>query len=302
MEIKEKKPLVSIIMNCFNGELFLRDAIESLINQTYDNWELIFWDNKSTDFSAKIFKSFNDKRFKYYYSDKHTSLYEARNLAIEKTNSEYIAFLDTDDLWINNKLEIQMKCFDNEDVGLVFSNYWIMNKKLKNKKIYTHKKLPNGAIYEKLLDVYSVGILTVIMRKKFFLKLEKKFDGRFSIIGDFDLFLRLSKICIFKSIQIPLAFYRLHGSNLSIVNNKTEINEMGQWLEENKSNLNIKQFNKIKKVLFNQKFINYKIEREYSKCINVLFNSGVNILSVKNFIILFTPVFLLKNFLWYYQD
>ena len=88
MEIKEKKPLVSIIMNCFNGELFLRDAIESLINQTYDNWELIFWDNKSNDKSIKIIKSFKEKRIKCFSSKKYHRLYKARNFAIKKTRGK----------------------------------------------------------------------------------------------------------------------------------------------------------------------------------------------------------------------
>ena len=94
-----KSPLVSVIMNCYNGEKYLTESLSSLLSQNYSNWELIFWDNLSTDNSKKIFKNFNDKRFKYFLADKHTVLYEARNLAIKKTSGDYIAFLDTDDIW-----------------------------------------------------------------------------------------------------------------------------------------------------------------------------------------------------------
>jgi len=80
------EPLVSILMNCYNGEKFLREAIESVLAQTYNNWELIFWDNQSTDQSAEIFNSFGDKRLKYFYASKHTKLYEARNYAFEKAS------------------------------------------------------------------------------------------------------------------------------------------------------------------------------------------------------------------------
>ena len=77
----KNEPLVSIIMNCYNGEEYLRDAIDSVINQTYDNWELIFWDNVSTDKSAEIFKSYKDKRLKYYCASAHTKiLYEAKQI------------------------------------------------------------------------------------------------------------------------------------------------------------------------------------------------------------------------------
>ena len=93
-------PLVSIIMNCYNGETYLADALKSIISQTYKNFEVIFWDNQSHDNSAFIYKSFKDKRLKYYYAKKHTSLYRARNLALKKTRGEFIAFLDTDDVWL----------------------------------------------------------------------------------------------------------------------------------------------------------------------------------------------------------
>ena len=76
------------------------EALLSIINQTYKNWELIFWDNLSNDNSKEIFKKYNDKRFKYFLADKHTVLYEARNLAIKKTKGEFVAFLDTDDIWL----------------------------------------------------------------------------------------------------------------------------------------------------------------------------------------------------------
>ena len=71
---KENKPLVSVIINCHNGEKFLKDCISSIINQSYNNLELIFWDNKSEDNSAKIIKEFEDKRIKYFYSEKFFSL------------------------------------------------------------------------------------------------------------------------------------------------------------------------------------------------------------------------------------
>ena len=78
-------PLVSVIINCFNGETYIAEAVKSILDQTYKNFEVIFWDNQSRDKSAIIYKSFNDKRLKYYYAKKRTSLYEARNLAIKKS-------------------------------------------------------------------------------------------------------------------------------------------------------------------------------------------------------------------------
>jgi len=295
-------PLVSVIMNCFNGEMFLKESIQSVINQTYQNWELIFWDNKSKDKSAEIFKSYKDKRLKYFYADNHTTLYEARNHAIDKANGEFISFLDTDDFWNNNKLELQMPLFKNPKVGLVFSNLWILKNDLKTKKLYSKKELPRGNVFNELIKNYNVGILSVIVRKNYFLKLEKKFDVRFSMIGDFDLFLRLSKICMFESVQLPLGAARIHAKNLTTLNKAKETEEMDIWLKENKCNLNEFSLQAIRKKVNYRKFVNFRINGNYSECVKMILNSKVRLFSIKNLIILFMPVFLLKKLLWYHQD
>ena len=109
----KNKPKVSIIMNCFNGEKFLRESLKSLFDQTYENWELIFWDNLSSDNSKKILQNFNDKRVIYFCSEHFLSLYKARNNAIQKCSGKYILFLDTDDTWISTKIEKQVEFLEN---------------------------------------------------------------------------------------------------------------------------------------------------------------------------------------------
>ena len=141
MKKNKFSPLVSVIMNCYNGAKYLDESIQSVISQTYDNWELIFWDNRSEDNSSKIFKKYQDKRFKYFYANKHTSLYEARNLAVQKSTGDFISFLDTDDLWEKQKLEKQMDYFDDHSIGVVYSNYWLVKKDLRKKKISFKKKI-----------------------------------------------------------------------------------------------------------------------------------------------------------------
>ena len=104
-----EQPLVSIIMNCYNGETYLQESINSVLSQTYKNWELIFWDNQSNDKSAKIFKDYKDGRLKYYCASSHIeTLYKARNYALKNANGEFIAFLDVDDRWLPEKLEKQV--------------------------------------------------------------------------------------------------------------------------------------------------------------------------------------------------
>ena len=298
----EKTPLVSIIVNCFNGEKYLRESLESILKQSYKNWEVIFWDNQSTDSSAKIFKSYNDKRFIYFYATKHTSLYKARNLAIEKSKGDFLSFLDVDDFWGKDKLETQMPYFNSLKVGVVFSNLWVMKKNKSTKKIYTNSKLPSGRIFNELINNYNIGILTTVIRKDFFLQLKKKFDERFSIIGDFDLFLRLSKLCEFVSIQEPLAFYRLHAQNLSTLNKEKEVKEYEIWINENQLTLNQFQMKKIKTKVNYRKFVNFKIDGNYKECISMIVSFKVNFLNIKNLIILFSPIVLLRKILWYHQN
>ena len=137
--ILKEEPLVSIIMNCFNGEHYLDDALKSVLDQTYKNWELIFWDNKSADNSRNVFKKFNDSHFKYFLSEKHTTLYEARNSAIQKAQGEFLAFLDTDDIWLKDKLKKQIPLFEDNSVGLVYGNFWLFNKSniIRKKRIFS---------------------------------------------------------------------------------------------------------------------------------------------------------------------
>ena len=116
-------PLVSVIVNCYNGEKFLKKCIKSILNQTYKKIEIIFWDNLSTDNSKKIIRSFHDKRIRYFKSNKFVTLYSARNLAIKKAKGEFIGFLDTDDWWVPSKIQKQIdKYKKNKDVKFVYSN------------------------------------------------------------------------------------------------------------------------------------------------------------------------------------
>jgi len=126
--------LISIIMNCYNGEKYLKEALDSILNQTYQNWELIFWDNISTDNSKKIIDQYSDKRFHYYLAKEHTTLGKARNLAIEKSTGDFICFLDVDDYWYQNKLQKQLLLFEDNKVGIVHSNFYLLDQQNKKKK------------------------------------------------------------------------------------------------------------------------------------------------------------------------
>jgi len=233
---KKKKPLVSIIMNCYNGEKFLSQSLKSIKLQTYRNWELIFWNNKSTDNSEKIIKNYSDKRIRIFKSKKFLNLYSARNLAIKKARGKFISFLDVDDLWKKDKLQKQVSFLKkNKDFKIVYSNFITLDE-IKNKKYIYHKNLlPSGYITQQLLNSYQIGILTVMLERKIFNN--QKFNNNYNIIGDFDFFLKLSKNYKFGCIQEYLASYRLHSSNYSQKKLDDYIREVKNWISQNQKRM-----------------------------------------------------------------
>ena len=209
---KIKNPLVSIIMNCHNGEKYLLEALQSVLNQTYKRWEIIFWDNNSSDNSSDIIRNNNDPRIKYYFSEEYTKLGHARNLALEKTNGELIAFLDCDDLWLPNKLEMQVPVFDDLEVGISISNSIFFNNKGKKKLLYKERP-KEGFVFKELLEGYYISMETVVIRKSSLELLDEYFDERFEVIEEFDLFIRLSKYCKLVYVDQILGKWRVHQSS-----------------------------------------------------------------------------------------
>ena len=297
--MQNKKKLVSIILNCYNGEKYLQQALNSIEKQSYKNWELIFWDNKSTDNSKNIFQSFKNNKFRYFFSKKHTSLYKARNLAIKKSRGQFISFIDADDLWDRNKLKKQVELFlRNKQVSLIYGNLWIQNENLKKRKLYWKKDLPSGLIYKKIIKEYCIGIITVMIKRNILSK-KNAFDSKYNIIGDFDLFTRLAKKNKFMAVQAPLATYRVHGENLSFINRTKEIDELKLWLRNNKYKLQLFEKRFIQNKIDFRNFIYLKLKGEFIESFKLFFNKPSLKKKLKNFLLLLIPAGLLKKLMWY---
>ena len=236
------QPLVSVIVNNFNGADYLAEAIDSILGQTWKNFEVIFWDNQSTDNSVNIIQSYSDARLRCFCATSHTPLYHARNLAISECNGELIAFLDSDDLWTPDKLEKQIRLFDDPAVGFVGANYIIFNEITNKRFTANNKPLPNGRVLEELLKDYRLGLLTLMIRKKTFDSLSKPFDPRFHIIGDMDLVIRLAATSKFSYAKEVLAFCRKHQNNASRLGIQTQVKEMEIWEDEMSDDLIIGKY------------------------------------------------------------
>ena len=282
-------PLVSVIMNCYNGEQFLREAIDSIYEQTYQNWEIIFWVNASTDNSAAIAQSYDD-RLKYFLTEKFTNLGEARELAVNQAMGKYIAFLDCDDYWYSNKLQLQVPLFQDSDVGLVYSNYWIKN--AEKKKIFSRAILPSGYILNELLNSYSIGLSTAIIRKDVAENKDSFFDVKYDIVHDFDLMIHISTEWKVSCIQSPLSCYRYHGNNETIREISRYINELELWIKENSFNSKIssqKNFYRQKDVVVYLKGSELIKKGKRIKALYYFFKLSFCIEKAKLFIMIFLP-------------
>lgn len=203
-------PLVSVIMNAYNAELYISEAIKSVLNQTYKNWELIVWDNQSEDSTSQIVNSFNDDRIKYNLSTNFTPLGEARNLAILQSKGSLIAFLDSDDIWLEDKLEEQVPLFSSKNVGIVISDSIFFNAKEKSYQIYKDKKPPTGFIFKQLFPKYFISLETAIVRRVALDCQDHLFDKRFNMVEEYDLFVRISMDWELDYVDKVLAKWRVH--------------------------------------------------------------------------------------------
>ena len=223
------EPLVSILMNCYNGEKFLEEAINSVLVQTYQNWELIFWDNRSTDRSAEIFKSYNDPRLKYFLSAEHTDLGGGRAKAFQYLSGELVAMLDADDIWLPRKLEKQVPLFEVPEIGIVICDTSFFNDKTE-KALYGKKPPHMGNVFENLMTNYFVSSETIVFRRSTVLKLPRAFDPDFNFISDFDLVVRLSRISKLAFCPEVLAKWRVHGESHTWKYPFTFVEDIEHWI------------------------------------------------------------------------
>ena len=285
-------PLVSIVINCYNGEKYLRQSIESVLDQSYQNFELIFWDNKSIDQSKNIIQSYQDKRIRYFYSKNHTTLYQARNLSLKECKGDFVCFLDVDDYFLKNKIAQQLSYFNDQKVGVVYSNYYRYYEDINKKKLLTQRLLPSGNLNQYILEESQISFMTVMIRKKSLDSLEFNFDQKYSILGDYDLLYRLSFNWNFCYIEEPLAVYRIHSNNFS-KNFILFIDELKDWYNKNYRFFINKKNYIYKKIIYFQA-LEYLSKKKFLKFLIELWKYPMSINKIKLFLIMITPNFFLK--------
>ncbi len=194
--------LISVIIPTYNRKNFLQIAVKSVLAQTYKNFELIIVDDGSTDETDKLIEKFNDSRIKYIYQ-KNRGPAKARNTGIKLAKGDYIAFLDSDDRWKKEKLQIQFTEMENHPQYMLShtEEIWYRNGKILNPK-KKHKK-NHGDIFLQSLKLCAISMSTVMVRKELFNKISL-YDEKLEVCEDYDMWLRITANYPVLLINIPL--------------------------------------------------------------------------------------------------
>jgi glycosyltransferase involved in cell wall biosynthesis len=246
-------PKVSVIINCYNGETFVRDALKSALDQTHQNIEIIFWDNRSTDATASIVHSIPDPRIRYFLAESHTTLGEARNKAFEKSTGDWIGYLDVDDLWRPKKIEKQIEIILTEkkmNIGLVYTRMDISGGKYSGRELspyYIGKLLPEGNVLIELLTVENfIPLSSAIVRRDAFVK-SGKIPPHLKQSEDFHLFAAVAATYDVRAVQSIEGTYRVHDNNLTNTQQLLACEESIEVIRAHTVNKNKNEKNKLQR-------------------------------------------------------
>jgi len=214
---------LSVIIPVYNREKYIKDCIESVLNQKNPGckYEVIVVDDGSTDSTPKVLSKFKDK-IKYIRIENSGTPAAPRNVGVKAAKGEIIAFLDSDDLWVENKLSLQCAQFVNSGAALSYGNADIIDEKGKflNIKILNHEEeYLSGYAFDKLIVNNYVSTLTTMVKKKVLIELGG-FNESPDLVGaeDYHMWLRIASKYKITSLEKTLAHYRTHEGNISTHN------------------------------------------------------------------------------------
>lgn len=219
-----EQPLVSVVIPTFNRGKCIADTIKSVANQTYSNFEIIVIDDCSTDNTKEIINSLCYQNVRYFCLEHNSGAQVARNKGIKEAKGEWIAFLDSDDLWDATKLMSQMKVAQQHDFKkhiVIHSDCIISSEQGRIKKVW-NMPITNGYAYDLLLSRPST-LFPSILTSKQSLELIGLLDEEVVAYQEWDTSIQLAKICEFIHIQEPLFTYTQHQDETISKNKYKEI-------------------------------------------------------------------------------
>ncbi len=224
-------PSVSVIMNVRNGARTLREALDSVLAQSFQDWELIVWDDRSTDDSPQIIAEYKDPRVRYFLSREETSLGKARGNAIRQSTGTWLAFLDQDDIWLPGKLAKQMALAD-DNVGLIYGRtvrFYPGGLERDYDQAHEFKPLPDGDIFKQLFaDSCFIAMSSAVFRRAAVAAVGGIPDA-IQIIPDYWLYVAVARRFPVRALQEAICRYRMHAANTSQLT-ALKINQEVLWL------------------------------------------------------------------------
>lgn len=210
------EPLVSVIIPTYNRAKFVTEAVESVLNQTYSNIEIIIVDDGSTDNTREVLGEYQGK-IKYVYQNERGERSKARNDGFRHSRGEYIAFLDSDDLWLPTKIEKQVKVLNEEpDVAVVYVRVQFVDVNgdpYRGEICWDALECRRKSLYEDLMTHNVIGAPSAVMVRRSCLNSVGLFDESMVTCEDLDLWRRLAQHCAFYKIDLPLVKFRVHTEN-----------------------------------------------------------------------------------------
>jgi hypothetical protein len=224
-------PRVSVILNVRNGVATLREAIDSVLAQTFDDWELVAWDDASTDGSAEIIQNYREPRIRYHLSPQDTSLGRARSDAIRQAQGEWLAFLDQDDVWLPQKLSKQIALIE-DGVGLIYGRtirFYPNGRERDYDHAHEYARLPEGNIFAQLFRQSCFIAMSSAVFRRSAIEAIGGIPEPVRIIPDYYLYLAVAHRYQVRAVQEPICRYRMHPSSMSQVT-ALEMHQEALWL------------------------------------------------------------------------
>jgi len=223
MTSESRRPFFSVIMNCYNGEEYLKRAIDSVYSQKFKDWEIIFVNNASTDSSRCIAQSYCDK-LKYYQLPQTLPYGYARKFAVEQASGEWITFLDVDDFWDVRKLQVQHNRLHESNFVICYAGFYSVDI---GGRVFgtTLPSLESGSLLGGQLLQFEVNTVTMALRRDILIAHNITYNGELTSSADDNIVLRLlakGSCCV---IHMPLAYYTVSQNSLSA-------REMKNWASD----------------------------------------------------------------------
>ena len=262
-----KVPKISVIMPVYNGEKYLKEAINSILDQTCSDFELLLIDDASSDKTGDIINSYDDNRIIYIKNEQNLGLIKTLNKGLGLARGEFIARMDQDDISHPERFEKQLALLaGNPEIGVCGTWFTFFGDAVKERTIQHPENNENIKIH--LLGYCTLGHPTIMLRKEVVLNL--RYDEDYQSAEDYEFWTRLAKVTKFYNIQESLLQYRLHKTNISVLENSTQAQNSKKiignqlryiGLEDNDANI------RFCKILFGSFYMNRFTDAELRKLI-----------------------------------